>query len=479
MPLFLKARQGREVGTPEEYVHQALLRSLLFHRRFDELTKHLEDFQTAFESNATLESWPDDAATALGTGEPELEPLLDAWVKVAPDSFAPLLARGEYWVRSGWARRGTELSAATPREDFAAMEAAFVRARRDLGRAIELRPRLVAALRRLIEVAMASSQPEALDRAFQDAIRACPTCLTPRAQVMRSLEPRWGGSLEIMEAFAASQAIAGAPRLAFLRGYADEERVTQFELKNDLEGAFRAADQAVAAGEHFRFYWRRGRLRLFRGTEAALQDLRRAQELNSGAPGIMVSMARAYQLARQWQASALWLRTALQISPLDAKARNWFADILRGLRGEALRQAKLGEAQKALKLIDLALDLAPADLEATAIQATLLRGPGEAGDSTVAALERRRTTAPSDGDNLRRLTQALTDRGEHQKVVALWTAALRNENLVGRASLERGAALVRLGRGEGALVDARRACEEGLSQGCALAATLEAPGRLH
>lgn len=58
-----------EYGYPRKYVDRALVRSLLLHRRFGELTAHVEHLQSAFEQDYRREYWVYDAADALGTGE--------------------------------------------------------------------------------------------------------------------------------------------------------------------------------------------------------------------------------------------------------------------------------------------------------------------------------------------------------------------------------------------------------------------------
>ncbi len=70
------------------------LRALLFHDRFAEVTPAVEGLEDAFEQDRSLERWPYDAAAAVGTGEKEILPKLDAWVAANPNSFAPFLARG-------------------------------------------------------------------------------------------------------------------------------------------------------------------------------------------------------------------------------------------------------------------------------------------------------------------------------------------------------------------------------------------------
>lgn len=469
---LVPASSRREIDTPDRYVDRAALRSLLLHRRFDELTRYVEQLQAGFEKDPRCEGWPIDATHALGTGEPELTPLLDAWVAAAPKSFAPLLARGSHWESAGWARRGGAVANETAQDDFEAMRDAFARAREDLGRAIALRPRLVAAYVLLYSAAMGSSDPAGMESAYRAAVAACPTCMAPRQSAIHSLEPRWGGSLDAMTAFAASLPTRDAPRLAFLRGYPDLERVTLLEEARRYGEVAAAADRMVAAGEHAPFYWRRGRSKLRRSPDEALVDLQRARELAPGETEILVSVARAHQLARRWEASAIALRELLRVDPLHVKARRWFPDIVAGLGTEAQRLASAGRETDALRLLDLAIDLSPDAEDLLARRDAILLSPhGEPADQ-VPAFAQKRDQPPGDLETMRRLDRALFKRGEVARAVALWTDFLRTHPNEGRAYLERGGANAQLRQLRQARLDAEQACELGLSEGCARARSL-------
>lgn len=475
-PLLLKGKAGREAGTPELVVNRPALRSLLLRGRFEELTRQLEGFQQAFEAEPAKEAWLTAAAETLGTGEPDLEPLLDAWVASAGDSFAPWLARGAWWVASGWGRRGYATSDETPPEDFAAMHAALGRARRDLRAALAARPRLVVAHALLIRAAMLAGDDAEGERAFAAAAASCPSCLQPRLARMMDLEPRWGGSLERMSEFAEGQAALGVPRFALLRGYPGLARLAELERAEAWEEAFRLADEVVAAGEHCEFYQRRARILLWRRIQDAWPDLKRALELCADEPAVAVTAGRVLQLQRRWSPAATWLRTGLLSAPNDPRARRFLPGVLQGLRGEASRLAGAGEPVQALEAIDLVLELAPEDAAAQAVRDTLLQGRGSAEAATIEALERRHAGNPKDLDALRRLSTALTRGGSADRAEALWTAQLERNPDSGRSHLERARLRDSLGRRDEARADAAQACELGLAEGCALARRLAPPG---
>jgi hypothetical protein len=83
-----------DFGYPRSYVDQAALRSLLGRARYAELSAYVQGFQRQFEADSHAEYFVRGVSDAFDSAEPELEPLLDAWIEASPASFAPYLARG-------------------------------------------------------------------------------------------------------------------------------------------------------------------------------------------------------------------------------------------------------------------------------------------------------------------------------------------------------------------------------------------------
>ena len=208
-------------GYPLLAVDRPALRSLLWHGKYRELSSYVEEFQNRTERDWHAEYWILDAAETLGTGEEELLPALDAWVAATPESFAPYLARDSHWVRAAYSLRGSKFAAETPDADFGAMRDALMKGLADLDRALDLRPRLVTALREKINIYIARGQEAERDAAFNAAKLACPHCMQHRVTYMLALRPRWGGSYELMEELAIQERDEQNPRTRFLAGYPD------------------------------------------------------------------------------------------------------------------------------------------------------------------------------------------------------------------------------------------------------------------
>jgi tetratricopeptide (TPR) repeat protein len=468
-------------GYPRRYVDGSALRSLLRHRRFDELTRYLEALQTAFEADPRCEYWPTDALEALGTGEVALLPLLDEWARASPRSFAPWAARGVYWTQAAYARRGTRWAAETPKSDFAGMRAALRRAMPDLDRALELRPRVLAAYRAKMNAYNAGCGTDAqMRRAVEGAIAACPSCFLARATYINVLRPRWRGSWDQMAAFAReAEAMTGAnPKLRLLRGYVDLDVADVLLRDERYDEALSAANRACALGDHWEFLLGRARIHVRRGDlAAALADLDRAAELRPTKADIFFERALANDAARRWEAAGRDLLAGFRLDPIDAHGRRLLDHVVKGLVYEGCRHHRAGRRADALRVYDLAAALAPTNRDVQARRSAAVMADTGGDDDALAGLEERVRSSPYDFRLHQELDYALAKRRQFDRVVALWTEFLeRNPDHPG-AHLERGGAFYHLRRYREALADAHKACELGENEGCARARQLRGRDR--
>jgi len=145
-----------------------------------------------------------------------------------PDSYTAWSARGLYWEKIGWERRGTKFAGETSEEQFAAMRAAFERAAPDLIKAIELGPNHFPTYDGLISLLSAMSHSKEAAALFLRAMAIEPRSQEMRRAYMNFLKPRWGGSYAQMEQLAqdAQQYAAEYPLHRRLLGFAPAERAT-------------------------------------------------------------------------------------------------------------------------------------------------------------------------------------------------------------------------------------------------------------
>lgn len=363
-------------GYPTQYVDRAALRSLLSHGKYTELTRYFEEFQTAFEADPRKEYWPIDAGDAFASAEPELSPGLDAWVAATPKSFAPYLARGRYRISVAYARRGAAFASSTPVGGFAEMEAALIQAVPDLDRALELRPKLVAAMRAKLIGRRGGQDGRAI---AERAIAVCPSCLQVRIAYIYELTPRWGGSHEAMARFAKERLDPSNPRLKILAGYVDYDKAQLLILDKKPKDALVAIERACAVGEHWEFLKERGSIKeRLRDFDGAMKDLDRALALRPGEPAVILQRASAQLGMKRWEAGSRDLLTGLRIVPTDPLAHHLINSAVAGLIYEGWAHHTAGRRDDALRVYDLAAELAPRNVEVQSRRKTIVAAKAQA-----------------------------------------------------------------------------------------------------
>lgn len=473
-PLAVKVplieRPGKdEHGYPRSYVDRAGLRTLLKREKYQELTRYLEQFQADFEADFHAEYFLNDAAEAFETAEKELEPRFDAWVSATPTSFAPYLARGSYRFAVGVAGRGFAYARKTNSENFAAMNAAFGPAFADLEQALSKNPRVVPALRDQIRIAFIGGEYQSRFHTIaKRAFAVCPGCYPVRYSYLVGLQPRWGGSYDEMESAARSAPRSVNPRFATLRGYVDCDRAQLAYEGNDLAGALRHVERAVALGEEPEFLRVRGRyLAPSRQIKLALESLTKALDRRPQDPALLLERAQVYAYeSKDYPAAYPDLMLALQLKPADPDAHEVLPVVAQGLTKLGWQAHQERRNQEAIVLLDQATELLPSrDLEARRFE--VLTSGFNGSDEAVTKLESEANARPDDFYAQQRLDYALTKRREWNRIATLWNRFIQANPEHGRAYYERSGTLHHLGHAEAARADLERACELGVSAACA------------
>lgn len=467
--LPLIAREGDDAfGYPRSYVDGPALRSLLHHGRYAELTGYIEQFQREFEADPRKELWPLRAIESFGTSAPELLPKLNAWADATPNSFAPYAARGAYWSEVAYARRGTKWARETSTESFKGMHEAAQPAIEDLEHAVAMAPKLVAALRQLVSIAITTSNHRLRDEALAKSEKVCPTCFSVRSRYINGLQPRWGGSYRAMEDFAARVPSTLNPRLKLLRGYVEKDRAHVARDAKDLDEALRLANAACALGPHWDFLEERAEVLMAKNDfEHALSDLDAAIELRPELPGLRLKRARAREKRREWEAAGRDLVDSMRLDASDEWARWLLPRIVQGLSADGYAAHQRGQRELSIRLLELASQLSPFDPEVHRRRAEAVRGKLLGSADELAQLEARAKSLPDDFAAHQQLDYALAKQGKYPRVIELWTEYLARHPDSGPAYFERSGAYHNSGHKPEAMADLGKACELGVDQACA------------
>ncbi len=156
--------------------------------------------------------------------DPALLTQLNTWLTQRPNSALAHLFRAAYYDEIAWAARGSEVASLVPPRSMEQFEDGLQHARVDLESAIALRPDVPLSYYELLAVASGDGNSADAERVFQAAIARFPDYYPLYKTRLRSLAPKWGGSIDAMNAFVAryaDRAPANSPlKLLYLDFYA-------------------------------------------------------------------------------------------------------------------------------------------------------------------------------------------------------------------------------------------------------------------
>jgi predicted Zn-dependent protease len=212
------------------------------------LERILGEHQAAFERDAAQNARLENAFGAFGKLPRSAEPALDEWVGKLPSSYSARLARASYYISQGLDARGAEFVSETAAENLDTQRFYFDKAKADLDESLKLSPKPYLAHVYLMTTACYCGGPKKGEAHYEAAAKLAPQSVELRLQRMRDLEPRWGGTVEDMESFAAQARkeladVAAANRVA---ARVPAYRAFEHRTAKDMSGALKYLDQAIA-----------------------------------------------------------------------------------------------------------------------------------------------------------------------------------------------------------------------------------------
>lgn len=455
-------------GYPWRRPDRLQLLNLLRLRRYELLDSFLDDYQTEFENDFRKEYWADRSLSAFFVADASLEPLFDEWIERMPESFAAHAARGNYRYKLAWHFRGGKFAAETSSERFDSMGQYMELAAADLSHALELRPRFVAAYRRLAGILSATGASDREQRGvLLAALEECPQCLLIRSQHLKGLQPRWGGTYGAMENFAAGvrSLLAENPRLRLLQGAADTERCVTLRKNKRYVEAHQACDRALEIGDSIGSLLAKSRLLSGEDRhQEALVFLDRAVRI---APHDDWVRKRRYWSARKlgsnWRAAGEEFLLARQLNPTDDWIAGHVEYMVDKLRYEGDVRYKAGEHQTAAELFAIGLQLAPDDKDLMHRQAWNQKQSG----ASPGTIETQLEASPDDFELRLMIDHGWAADRRFDLVVAMWDGYIEHHPTDPRPFRERAGARWHLRQRSAAVADMSTACELGMDKACA------------
>lgn len=244
-------------GYPVLDVDQDQIIWLLKAGRFAELEERLQALETATRRDITREVELDASYRSFFGSDATIRARLDEWVGSDPQSDAALIARAQFHAARSWEARGERLAI----DDPGAVRRSRAAGIGDARRALELDPDNLAAYSTALAVRATAGWSAATAELVNAGLARFPTSYWIRWQAAGLMEPRWGGSYELMNELAdGAQPYANAnPRLAPLRGAAILEEASSLRLARRYDAALEKLEEAREYGTDWSFYYQRGR----------------------------------------------------------------------------------------------------------------------------------------------------------------------------------------------------------------------------
>jgi Zn-dependent protease with chaperone function/TPR repeat protein len=182
---------------------QLELADLLQKKDFEGLERVLGGLQAAFEKEPSGAAALEGAYWTFGQLPDSAGAALDEWVQRGPASYAALTARGRFLLSRAMEARGQQYARDTPEENFKAMRAYLDRARTDFEASLPLTARPYESRAAMLMMVAHFGDARQKREWYEAAMKLAPQDAYLRILHMSNIEPRWGGSLKEMDAFAA------------------------------------------------------------------------------------------------------------------------------------------------------------------------------------------------------------------------------------------------------------------------------------
>lgn len=251
-------------------------------------------------------------------GSYAIRPLLDAWKRQSPDSAFAYAASGLAYVAMAQKARGNGFVDQTRQDQFDAMNRLLIPAISDLGRAVQLDPRVTPAYWGMIYAGGLGGGTRYAMAAAQHGLSVDPTDYSIYGQLLWLAQPKWAGSIKAMQ-WVTGRALPHAKANPLLSLLQPVEPATEAGLNNCACGA-------------------------------PMQLGKARQVLNQAAPySLLRDVGTAASNAGQSGAGAIYLSEALRFNPAMVNVITLRSDDL----------ADLGDTGWALAEASRAIALAP------------------------------------------------------------------------------------------------------------------------
>ena len=462
-PTTLNLHKAADLGTvlPQRGEVTSTVRKLLRSHQYGQLNRLLEAMEARYRKEPTYEYELFTAYQAFTAGDGCVTPALDAWIAATPEAPQAYLARVSAGVQRAWVERGGKWASETSKSQMAKMRACLNKVSLDLQRVLVLDDDNPVVYDLAMDYNKLGGVGD-LNSIAATALKFNPDSSWLRMTWLSYSRPRWGGSLEAMEAIIDGLAAnMHNPEVTALKGYMAYYMADALADNGSYSKAAQMIDEALAEGDESFYYYLKALIkREQKDYKAALAAIDKAIEME---PETSKYYTRRYYIRYKLDdihGAASDLDMAA-LYPGDetyrAKARKQLAGVARRKGYDFTQNARFYEA---IKMYDLGLHLVPDDSDMWYRRAQARANVDDL-KGAMADVKKALKLDPGEYSAVKLADWILTKDKKWDDIIAMWDAYIKHKPHDGRAWADRGGAKFHKGDIKGSMADAKHAAELG------------------
>ncbi|MGA3287660.1 MAG: tetratricopeptide repeat protein [Bacteroidota bacterium] len=439
---------------------------------FKSLNSKLEEFQQAFDEDYQAEDYVFDAFEVFKKADSSYEPVLQNWVKQFPASYAPYVARAEYYCACALQARGNKRAIEKDQNEYKEMKRYYSLALLDIDQALKLNVGIDVCYALKVEIGMALEKEELITNALVEATKYHPYEYRVRLKYLQTLTPRNGGSYEKMEGFIASCAKFAVynPKIKELSAAIPADKGSAFSYLGKYDQAVKMYIEVLEYSNYHSYYAARGdAYAKLQDYKHALEDYDRALELSPNDPEYLLRKTRAIAQQKRFIDAQKMQRQSNQSDTYDdwppkksSKIENEQA-IKHAQKGNDFMRA--GQYEQAISEYTEAIRILPDEYILYHNRGTCylqIKNDEAALQDFLHAIERKR----DDIEAYIKITFIYADRRMYDDALNSITTAITLKPDNAEAIYYRAKVYEKKGMNVDALQDAKQACEMGYQRAC-------------
>lgn len=464
MPLEKPKHIEKRTLSANEFLEIVKLLKLKKFKELNELLKKMEDnYRTGKLDEDVLFA----AYEAFSINDRSFIGLFDSWVAATPGKYQAYLGRGIYLYGLGWMARGNKWRSETKENDIEEMTKYFDSASNDFFSSLDYNSSATVPYYYLISKATTLGHGDEAEWLMRKALKIQINSYQIRLIYLKSLTPRWGGSLEKMQSYLREMSgiARGYPELQPLFGYIYREAgdaQVQVRKYNVADGLY---TESLRFGDRHELLFRRGKNNNRRENYTdSIPDLSRAIELSPHSAMYYYWRASSYMKLSEYILAMNDIQIAMELDPYDDHIQKKKKRLTYEFKKQAHELRKNQELELAIEKYSDAVRLSPNDADIYHGRARAYIDQRDL-DLALKDIKRAIEINPSEINYYSLIDYILAKHKSWDDIIKYWDQFIMLNPNNGRAYVERGGAYFHKGDIKSAMRNAKLSADLGNLEG--------------